>query len=132
MAKKTVWNEKTVQAFVSTKGYPEVGSLDQDTLKKFYKHCTTEQLDEWLALEGLTYTPVESAPINRMRQCMAILYKHYPKAPAAKKKAKYADYTLEQLLDMAIQNEVAFEDTDDERILRMRAIVALRVAKIIE
>lgn len=133
MAKKTLTiNEKFVQDYVAKNGYPEAGTFDQDQLKKFYKHLSTDQLQDWIELEGLEFKPAESAPINRMRMCMAVLYSRFPKAPAAKKKSKYADYSLEQLLNLAIENEVAFEDTDDERILRMRAIVALRVAKIIE
>lgn len=128
MAKAKKFNAETVQAIVADKGFPEVGSIEKDDLKKFYKHLSVDQLQEWLELEGLEYTPNDSAPINRMRMCMAILYNHFPKQAVAKKKAKYADYTTEQLMDMAIDKDVVFETTDDERILRMRAIMALRAA----
>lgn len=109
--------------------YPEVGHFtEKKDLQKFYKALTDTQLAEWIELEGLEYTPNESQPINRMRMAMAILYSHFPKTSAPKKQSKYAQYSLEDLMDMAIKNDVVFETTDDERILRMRAIMALRVA----
>ena len=61
--------------------YPEVGDYeDSADLKKFYKKLSVEQLEEWIELEGLEVTPTDSQPIYRMRLCMAILYKHFPKA----------------------------------------------------
>jgi hypothetical protein len=135
MAKKIVINEKFVQEYLKdNNGYPETGFFkEQKDLQKFYKFCTDEQLAEWVDVEGLEYKPAESAPINRMRMAMAILYYHFPKPEAkAKKKSKYADYTNERLLELAMENDVLFEVCDDERILRMRAIMALRVAKVIE
>lgn len=135
MAKAIKLNKDSVQKYVAEVGYPEVGSediVDQKWLQKFYKHLTDDQLTEWVEIEGLTYTASDSAPIERMRKCMAILYKHYPKAPSAKKKSKYADYTNEALMQLAVDHDIIFEVCDDERILRMRAIMALRVAKIIE
>lgn len=129
MAKKSTINKAFVEKYVAENGYPEVGHFeDKADLQKFYKHCTDEQLAEWVDLEGLEYTPNESAPINRMRMCMAILYKNFPKAPSAKKKSKYADYSLEDLLQLAMDKDVVFESTDDDRIMRMRAIMALRAA----
>lgn len=121
-------------AFVEKNGYPEVGQfVDQKALQKFYKQLDTETLEDWAAMEGLTYTVCsDSEPIHRMRVCMALLYKHYPKEPAkAKSKSKYADYTLEQLVSMAVDNDVPVEPTDDERILRMRVIMQLRAHKVI-
>jgi hypothetical protein len=134
MGKQKV-NKDYVQQVVTKDGYPEVGNFsDKKDLQKFYKHCTMDQLQEWVDVEGLTDTvsPTDSEPILRMRLCMAILYKHFPKAPSAKKKSKYSDYTNEQLLQLAIDKDVVFEMTDDDRILRMRAIMALRAAKVIE
>jgi len=133
MAKKTQVNKAFVEAYLAEKGYPEVGAFeDKKDLQKFYKHVSDEQLVEWVELEGLEFVPSDSAPINRMRMAMAILYKHYPKAPSEKKQSKYAKYSLEDLMGLALANDVVFEDTDDERILRMRAIMALRAAKVIE
>lgn len=113
--------------------FPEVGTYtDKKALQKFYKGLTDIQLAEWIELEGLEYTPNDSQPINRMRMAMAILYLHFPKATTPKKKSKYADFSLEDLLTLALEKDVIFESTDDERILRMRAIMALRVAGHIE
>ena len=132
MAKTTI-NKAYVEKYVAEHGYPEVGYTDdKKDLQKFYKHLSDAQLQEWLELEGLEYSPSDSAPINRMRMAMAILYKHFPKAPSAKKESKYAKYSLEDLMTMAMENDVVFEDTDDERILRMRAIMALRAAKVLD
>ena len=131
MTKVTI-NKAYVEKYVADGEYPEVGELERKDLQKFYKHLTDVQLEDWLELEGLQFTPNESAPINRMRMCMAILYFHYPKAPAKKKQSKYAQYSLEDLLTMAIDNDVPVEMTDDERIMRMRTIMALRAAKHID
>lgn len=133
MAKKNAITKDSVAKFITENGYPELGHFtDQKDLQKFYKHLTDEQLLEWVELEGLEFKPADSAPINRMRMAMSILYKHFPKAPSAKKKSKYADYTNEMLLQLAMDNDIIFEVCEDERILRMRAIMALRVAEIIE
>lgn len=124
-------NKAFVAEFVEKDGYPEVGHFGEEgkkDLQRFYKHLSDEQLTEWLELEGLEHTPSDSQPINRMRMCMAILYKHYPKAPPKKKQSKYAKYTLEDLVSMAIDKDVPVEATDDERIMRMRTIMALRAA----
>lgn len=129
MARKKAINEKNVQAQVASEaGFPEKGSMEKAELQKFYKHLTDEQLAEWLELEGLTHNPSESAPINRMRMCMAVLYHWFPKAPAQKKQSKYAEYTTEALLEMAMEKDVEVEPTDDLKILRMRTIMALRSA----
>lgn len=130
MAKKL--NKEQVQAFVA-KGFPELGAFkEQKELQNFYKHLTTPQLVEWVELEGLEVKPTDSEPIYRMRLAMAILYKHFPKEPAKKKSSKYADYSLEQLVTMATEKDVPVEVCDDERILRMRLIMALRAHKVIE
>jgi hypothetical protein len=133
MTKKAVKITKEYVEKVVAKGFPEVGHFtEQKDLQKFYKHLSDEQLAEWVELEGLEYNPADSQPINRMRMAMAVLYKHFPKPESTKKKSKYSDYSNEQLMQMALDNEVVFETTEDERILRMRAIMALRAAKVIE
>ena len=132
MAKAKKITKEEVQKQV-LQGFPEVGDFtDKKDLQTFYKHLTDEQLAEWVETEGLEFTPVESAPINRMRMAMSVLYLHFPKPASTKKKSKYADFSLEDLLTLAIDKDVIFEQTDDERILRMRAIMALRVAGHIE
>lgn len=123
------------EKFVAENGYPEVGDFaDQKTLQKFYKQLDLEVLEDWCTVEGLEAKPSDSEPIYRMRVCMAILYKHFPKETKAtpKKKSKYADYTTEALVAMAVDNDVAVEVTEDMRIMRMRCIMALRASKVIE
>lgn len=115
-------------------GYPEVGVFgDKKDLQKFYKQLDTAMLEDWCEVEGLEYKPCEdNESIHRMRVAMAILYKHYPKQTKAKAKSKYAQYTLEDLVNLAVDNSVAVEETDDERILRMRLIMSLRANKVID
>ncbi len=133
MAKKITINAAYVQKFVEEKGYPEVGYFEEKKdLQKFYKHLSDEQLLDWIELEGLEYTPNDSQPINRMRMAMSVLYSRFPKQASPKKQSKYAQYSLDDLVQMAVDHDVVFELTDDERILRMRAIMALRASKIIE
>jgi len=119
---------------VEENGFPEVGHFtEKKDLQKFYKQLDDVVLGEWIAIEGLEFKPCEdSEAINRMRMCMAILYLHFPKQPSAKKKAKYADYTMEQLMKMCLDNDVAVEYTESEQIMRMRTIMALRAAGHIE
>jgi|SwirhisoilCB2_FD_contig_31_11410876_length_903_multi_7_in_0_out_0_1 hypothetical protein len=134
MTKKLNINKAFVEAYLKDEnGYPETGFFkEQKDLQKFYKHCTDEQLAEWVDLEGLEFKPADSQPINRMRMAMAILYYHFPKAPSTKKKSKYADYSDDQLMALLLEHDVPCEVTEDERIMRMRAIMALRAHKIIE
>ncbi|MMZ43569.1 hypothetical protein D1872_51260 [compost metagenome] len=115
--------------------YPEKGTFaDVKELQKYIKPLTDEQIAEWVGLEGLEVKDYGSAPINRMRQIMAIKELHFPseKKPSAKKESPYKKYSTEQLVEMAIDNNALFEPTEDTRILRMRAIMALRAAKVIE
>lgn len=121
--------------WISENGYPEVGTFtDQKVLQRFYKQLDTAVLEDWASLEGLEYKPcTDSEPIHRMRVAMAILYKHFPKAPSAnKKKSKYGEYTTESLIQMAMDNDVLVEPTENEQIMRMRVIMALRVHGVLE
>ena len=121
-------------AYVEEFGYPEVGVFtEKKDLQKFYKQLDTETLMDWCAVEGLEYNPCEeNESIHRMRVAMSILYKHFPKQTKAKKQSKYAQYSLEDLVNMAVDNAVAVEETDDNRILRMRLIMNLRASGVIE
>lgn len=133
MAKKTASGKVNAVEFVVKNGYPEVGTFKEEKeLQKFYKQLETSHLMEWATLEGLTWKPCyESEAINRMRVAMAILYKHFPRQTAPKKESKYAVYTLEDLVNLASEHDVPVEMTDDDRILRMRLIMALRASKVI-
>lgn len=115
-------------------GYPEVGQfVEQKDLQKFYKQLPTETLEDWAKVEGVEYKAcADSEPIHRMRVAMAILYKHFPKEPSkSKQESPYKKYSLEDLVNMAIENEVPVEPTEDERIMRMRTIMALKAAKVL-
>ncbi|ACI90917.1 gp44 [Bacillus phage SPO1] len=116
--------------------YPEVGDFeDEKAIKKYIKGLTDEQLQAWCELEGAEWVENEHRNINRMRMAMAIKAVHFPelaKKPSSKKKSKYAEYTTEELVEMAIDNNVEVrDDKGNERILRMYTIIALREAGLI-
>ena len=117
----------------SHKRYPEVGEFaDTKSLQKFYKQLDIASIETWVELEGLTFKACPEQPsIHRMRACMAILYLHFPKETKPKQESPYKKYSTEQLVEMAIEHEVAFEPSEDDRIMRMRAIMALRANKVI-
>lgn len=114
--------------------FPEVGHFkDEKHIKKYIKKLSNAELEEWCELEGAQYKPSEHEAINRMRQAMAIKAIHFPdtapKAGSSKKKSKYADYSTEQLVQMALDNDIEVkDDKGDSRILRMYTIMALRNA----
>lgn len=113
--------------------YPEVGDFESvDEIKKFVKELSNDQLEEWLELEGVEHNPSDHEAINRMRMAVAIRAVHFPESVAKskpKKKSKYADYSLEDLVQIALDNDVAVRDAKgDERIERMYTIMALREA----
>ncbi|WCS68656.1 hypothetical protein Goe19_02080 [Bacillus phage vB_BsuM-Goe19] len=117
--------------------YPEVGDFeDEKAIKKYIKGLTDEQLQAWCELEGAEWVENEHRNINRMRMAMAIKAVHFPelaKKPSSKKKSKYAEYTTEELVEMAIDNNVEVrDDKGNERILRMYTIIALREAGLLE
>lgn len=117
--------------------YPEVGHFkDEKAMKKYVKKVPDAALFEWCELEGATWKRCpEHAPIDRMRAAMALKAKHFPDtAPKAstKSKSKYADYATEDLVQMAIDNDIYVDgDNGDMRILRMKTIMALRAKGII-
>jgi hypothetical protein len=133
-ATKGIINGKVdAMGYIKEHGIPEVGAFaDDKSIKKFYKQLDQATLDNWVQLEGLEYKACEDQPaIHRMRACMAILYLHFPKQTTPKKESPYKQYSTEQLVQMALDNEVAFEACEDDKILRMRAIMALRASKVI-
>jgi len=121
-------NKPTPAPVSTTPGYPAVGSFsEQKLLKKAIKKMSDADLIAWAAAEGLTWKHNDHAAILRMRVAMAINELHFPKA-APKSKAKYADYPMETLIQMASEAELEYKPTDDQRILRMRVIMALKEA----
>jgi hypothetical protein len=116
-----------------TATFPEKGGFtDEKALKKHIKGLTDAQLVEWMELEGLTHKAAEHEAINRMRMAMAIKELHFPSEPKAKKSdSPYKKYETEELIKMVVDNDVPVEPTDDMRIMRMRAIMALRAHKLL-
>lgn len=129
--------EEVAEVVASDKEYPEVGSFaDDKAIKKYIKGLTDDELAEWVELEGVEYKANEHQAINRMRQAMAIKGLHFPdtvaKKGSSKKKSKYADYSTEDLVQMALDNEIEVrDDKGDMRILRMYTIMALKSANLL-
>jgi len=113
--------------------YPAVGTVaDVKAMKKVIKGMTMEQLTGWVTELKVEYKTCEDQSILRMRLAMAIKAVHFPEtAVKPKEKSKYADYSLEDLVGLASEHSVPVEVTDNERILRMRTIMALRAHKVI-
>lgn len=121
--------------------YPEVGAYQEeglDALKKFISRLSTEQLVEWAGIEGTLdkVKEIDNPSIYRMRVAMSITGLHFPKQSGSSKpksKSPYAKYTTEELMEMALDNDVEVRDgKGDMRIQRMYCIVALRNAGVIE
>ncbi|WIT25954.1 hypothetical protein [Bacillus phage SPO1L1] len=123
-------NKEYVANFIEENGFPEQGHFEEKKdLQTFYKHLSTEQLEEWVELEGLETKETDSDSIHRMRLCMSILYLNFPKKSAGKKKASpYKHISLEELVQMATDNDIEVKHTDSDKILRMRTIMALKGA----
>jgi hypothetical protein len=117
--------------------FPEVGHFkDEKAMKKYVKGLSDDELAEWCELEGAEYASNSHQAINRMRMAMAIKGIHFPdtvaKKGSSKKKSKYSDYSTEDLVQMAIDNDVEVrDDKGDMRILRMYTIMALKEAGLI-
>lgn len=120
------------------KEYPEVGDFeDEKAIKKYTKGLSDAELAEWVEIEGVEYKPNDHQAINRMRMAMAIKGLHFPdtvaKKGSTKKKSKYGDFTTEDLVQMAIDNDIEVrDDKGDMRILRMYTIMALKDAGLLE
>jgi len=113
-------------------GHPSVWATEKD-LKKYYRQLDTVEVEEWAKGLKATYKPCpEHESIHRMRACMAVLYHYFPRQTAAKKTSKYKAYSNDQLVQLATENGVLYEASEDDRITRMRVIMALRAAKVIE
>ena len=120
--------------------YPEKGYFaDDKAVKRYIKKLTDDQLYEWCELEGVTWNTNEHAGINRMRAAMAMKAYQLDTPTAGskgsgKKKGKYSHFELEELVQMALDNDVDVKpyNGDDMRILRMYTIMALKQAGILE
>jgi hypothetical protein len=129
--------ESVVAPPVSDVEYPEIGDFKEEkAMKKFIKGLSDQSLYEWCILEGAEWKASDHESINRMRMAMAIKAKHFPgtTGKATKKsKSKYASYSTEDLVQMALDADIEVpDDKGDNRILRMYTIMALRKAGIID
>lgn len=117
--------------------YPEVGDFkDEKAIKKYIKGLSDSSLEEWCNLEGVEWKHSDHQSINRMRMAMAIKALHFKPATASKgkkSKSKYASYSTEDLVSMALENDIEVpDDKGDMRICRMYTIMALRKAGLID
>jgi len=107
---------------------PEFENLDE--LKEFIKDLDTPTLEYLAKGLKLKWTPTYHGNIHRMRIAMAMHRYFFPDlfkpTDAKKKKAKYADYSTEDLEVMAKEAKVEYKESDNEAINRMRVIMALK------
>ena len=110
--------------------------VDEKELKKYIKGLSDAELSEWAELEGAKWNTSEHTAINRMRMAMAIKAIRFPKEQGTakkKSKSKYGHITLEELVNMVIENDIEVPDAKgDPRIERMYMIMALKKAGLIE
>ena len=109
---------------------------DEKELKKYIKGLSDAELAEWAELEGAKWNASEHTAINRMRMAMAIKAIRFPKEQGTakkKSKSKYGHISLEELVNMVIENDIEVPDAKgDPRIERMYMIMALKKAGLIE
>ena len=75
--------------------------------------------------------------IDRMRVALALHHYFFPsnfkpKSESKKKPTKYGDFSNDQLFDMAKKNKISWVASDNDQINRMRVIMALKAANILE
>ncbi|QMV48425.1 hypothetical protein [Bacillus phage SPO1L3] len=110
-------------------GLPEFEELDE--LKDFIKDLDTNTLEFMAAGLGLTWNPTYHKNIHRMRVAMAIQRYFFPenfkKAPK-ESKAKYGDYSTDELFKMAEENGIEVKRKGNEKIDRLQVINKLKKA----
>jgi len=109
---------------------PDFETLDE--LKEFIKDLDTPTLEYLAKGLGLEWTPTYHPNIHRMRIAMAMHRYFFPELfkpkETKKKKAKYGDYSTEQLFQMAKEHGITVKKSGNEPIDRMRAIMELKKA----
>jgi hypothetical protein len=109
---------------------PDFETLDE--LKEFIKDLDTPTLEYLAKGLRLEWTPTYHANIHRMRIAMAMHRYFFPELfkpkETKKKKAKYGDYSTEQLFKMAEEHGITFKKSGNEPIDRMRVIMELKKA----
>lgn len=109
---------------------PDFETLDE--LKEFIKDLDTPTLEYLAKGLGLEWTPTYHPNIHRMRIAMAMHRYFFPELfkpkETKKKKAKYGDYSTEQLFKMAKEHGITVKKSGSEPIDRMRVIMELKKA----
>lgn len=114
---------------------PEFENLDE--LKDFIKHLDTATMEYIAKSLHLEWKATDNPSIHRMRVAMS-LHNYYfpntykPKTTETKKKAKYGDLESKELYKMAREHSIRWKKTDNESINRMRVIMALKKANVIQ
>lgn len=124
-------SEITMTPDEARQAFPEFQSLDE--LKEFIKDMDTPTLEYMAKSLGCEWNPTYHAAIHRMRVAQSLHHFYFPelftpKEDKKKKKAKYGDYTTDQLFKMARENHVKVVKSNNEPIDRMRVIMALKEA----
>ncbi|WCS68542.1 hypothetical protein Goe16_01280 [Bacillus phage vB_BsuM-Goe16] len=108
-------------------GLPEFKDIDE--LKDFIKDLDTNTLEFMATGLGLIWNPTYHKNIHRMRVAMS-LQKHFfpekfkktPKEP----KAKYGDYSTDELFKMAEEHGIEIKRKGNEKIDRLQVINKLK------
>ncbi|WIT25859.1 hypothetical protein [Bacillus phage SPO1L1] len=108
-------------------GIPEFKELDE--LKDFIKDIDTNTLEFMAAGLGLTWNPTYHKNIHRMRVALAIQKYFFPenfKKTPKESKAKYGDYSTDELFKMAEENGIEIKRKGNEKIDRLQVINKLK------
>lgn len=124
----------TITAEEAKAAFPEFaeGEAGLAELKEAIKDIDTPTLEYLAKAMGAEWEPTYHANIHRMRVAQAVHRVFFPDLfqpkEAKKKKGKYGDLTTEQLMGMAKENKVKWDQSGNEPIDRMRLIMALKAS----
>ncbi len=108
--------------------FPKFDTLD--ALKEFITDMDTPTLEYMLTSLGGTWDKHDNPAINRMRIAQGLHRVYFPQlfkpTSKSKKKAKYGDFTTEQLKQMSASHKLVVPLSGHEPIDRMRLIMTLK------
>lgn len=104
------------------------GGMSVVAFKKELRNLTTTQLiDVVKEIGGNVWETLKDDTIRRMRLVMELKGYYYPQYKVvAKQKSPWTAVTTDKLLETAKAKGAVYKDCADEKILRMRVIVALK------
>jgi hypothetical protein len=116
---------------------PEFGEGKEglEEFKEFFKDMDTPTAEYIAKALQLEWKPTDHENIHRMRISMAMQRHFFPelfKPKEKKKKAKYGDFSTEQLFTMLSDNKIDVKQSGNEPIDRMRAIMELKKAGVLD